>query len=148
MAFRNFLPVISGKSLKFSVLFFLLAPTIVSAQMTNVGRISGTVSDTAQAVIPGAAITVPSQDVDTVVTEYGVAELRGKSVRERMQALVADLLTLARLEGSPRPPADTWFELGEVIGNEYIVLSGLKAGDALIVSGIQKIADGAPVRAE
>jgi two-component system phosphate regulon sensor histidine kinase PhoR len=27
---------------------------------------------------------------------------------ERMQALVADLLTLAQLEGSPRPPADRW----------------------------------------
>jgi RND family efflux transporter MFP subunit len=36
--------------------------------------------------------------------------------------------------------------LGPVIGNEYLVLSGLKAGDRLIVSGIQKIGDGAPVR--
>lgn len=27
---------------------------------------------------------------------------------ERMQALVSDLLTLAQLEGSPRPPADRW----------------------------------------
>ena len=27
---------------------------------------------------------------------------------DRMQALVADLLTLAQLEGSPRPPADRW----------------------------------------
>jgi RND family efflux transporter MFP subunit len=35
--------------------------------------------------------------------------------------------------------------VGEVIGNEYLVRSGLKAGDRLIVSGIQKIGDGAPV---
>jgi two-component system phosphate regulon sensor histidine kinase PhoR len=27
---------------------------------------------------------------------------------DRMQALVADLLTLAQLEGSPRPPSDRW----------------------------------------
>jgi RND family efflux transporter MFP subunit len=38
-------------------------------------------------------------------------------------------------------------ELGRVIGNEYVVRSGLKAGDRLIVSGIQKIGDGAPVAA-
>jgi RND family efflux transporter MFP subunit len=39
-------------------------------------------------------------------------------------------------------------EVGEVIGNDYVVTSGLAAGERLIVSGIQKIGDGAPVRAE
>jgi RND family efflux transporter MFP subunit len=37
--------------------------------------------------------------------------------------------------------------LGPMIGNEYIVLSGLKAGDKLVTGGIQKIGDGAPVQA-
>ena len=37
--------------------------------------------------------------------------------------------------------------LGPVIGNEYVVIGGLKAGDQLIVSGLQKIGDGAPVQA-
>lgn len=36
--------------------------------------------------------------------------------------------------------------LGPVVGNAYVVESGLKAGEKLIVSGVQKIADGAPVR--
>jgi RND family efflux transporter MFP subunit len=36
-------------------------------------------------------------------------------------------------------------ELGPVVGNDYELLGGLKPGDRLIVSGIQKIADGAPV---
>ena len=31
---------------------------------------------------------------------------------QRMQALVADLLTLAQLEGSPRPAADRWWSVG------------------------------------
>lgn len=39
-------------------------------------------------------------------------------------------------------------QVGEVKGNDYIVKSGLKAGDKLIVTGIQKIADGVPVKAE
>jgi RND family efflux transporter MFP subunit len=37
--------------------------------------------------------------------------------------------------------------LGAVVGNDYVVLAGLKAGDKLIVSGVQKIMDGVPVRA-
>jgi RND family efflux transporter MFP subunit len=35
--------------------------------------------------------------------------------------------------------------VGEIIGNEYVVLDGLKPGDELIVAGLQKIRDGAPV---
>ena len=38
-------------------------------------------------------------------------------------------------------------QVGQVIGNDYVLLGGLKAGDKLIVSGIQKIGDGAPVTA-
>jgi RND family efflux transporter MFP subunit len=35
--------------------------------------------------------------------------------------------------------------LGRIVGNEYVVESGVKAGERLIVSGIQKIGEGAPV---
>jgi RND family efflux transporter MFP subunit len=38
-------------------------------------------------------------------------------------------------------------DLGDVVNNDYVVRSGLQAGDQLIVSGIQKIADGMPVKA-
>jgi RND family efflux transporter MFP subunit len=36
--------------------------------------------------------------------------------------------------------------LGPVVGNDYVVLDGIRAGDKLIVSGIQRIGDGAPVQ--
>ncbi|HXW04084.1 MAG TPA: efflux RND transporter periplasmic adaptor subunit [Vicinamibacterales bacterium] len=39
-------------------------------------------------------------------------------------------------------------QVGQVLGNDYVVSSGLKAGDQLIVTGIQKIRDGVPVRGE
>ena len=39
-------------------------------------------------------------------------------------------------------------EVGELIGNDYVVRSGLKPGDRVITSGIQKIGNGAPVRAQ
>lgn len=35
--------------------------------------------------------------------------------------------------------------LGPVVGNDYVVLEGLRPGERLIVSGVQKIADGVPV---
>jgi RND family efflux transporter MFP subunit len=38
-------------------------------------------------------------------------------------------------------------QLGDIIGNDYIVKSGLAPGEQLIVSGLQKIRDGAPVQA-
>jgi len=36
-------------------------------------------------------------------------------------------------------------QLGPVVGNDYVVLAGLKEGEQLIVSGVQKIGDGMPV---
>ena len=39
-------------------------------------------------------------------------------------------------------------QVGDLIGNDYVVTGGVKAGDRLIVSGIQKLGDGAPVQAQ
>ena len=44
-------------------------------------------------------------------------------------------------------PRQRSVQTGPVVGNDYVVRSGLKAGDQLIVSGVQKIRDGAPVKA-
>jgi len=38
---------------------------------------------------PGAVVTTPRYAVDTVVTEYGAARLRGKDLRARAEALIA-----------------------------------------------------------
>ncbi|MAT06190.1 MAG: propionyl-CoA--succinate CoA transferase [Acidimicrobiaceae bacterium] len=37
---------------------------------------------------PGDAVTTPKNTVDKIVTEWGVAELRGRSIRERTRALI------------------------------------------------------------
>lgn len=39
-------------------------------------------------------------------------------------------------------------QLGEISGNDYTVLSGLKPGDEVVVSGGQSLADGMPVKIE
>jgi acyl-CoA hydrolase len=49
---------------------------------------NGAVSTIVPMLAQGAEVTVPSQDVDTIVTEFGIAELKGKSVRARTEALI------------------------------------------------------------
>jgi multidrug efflux pump subunit AcrA (membrane-fusion protein) len=39
-------------------------------------------------------------------------------------------------------------QVGEVIGDDYVVASGLKAGDRIVTSGIQKLANGAPIKVQ
>ena len=39
-------------------------------------------------------------------------------------------------------------EVGELLGNDYVVISGVSAGDQLIVSGVQKLGDGVPVKVQ
>jgi len=67
------------------------------AQMSDGGRgiialrstaKNGTISTIVPTLAPGSGVTVPSQDVDTIVTEYGVATLKGLSVKNRMEALI------------------------------------------------------------
>ena len=39
-------------------------------------------------------------------------------------------------------------QVGELMGNDYVVVSGLAAGDRVVTAGIQKLADGVPVKAQ
>ena len=39
-------------------------------------------------------------------------------------------------------------QVGELLGNDYVVRSGLKPGERIIVAGVQKVGDGAPIKAE
>ena len=55
---------------------------------------------------PGAKVSISRNDIDTVVTEHGIAKLKGNSVAERVRAMVAiahprfrdELLVLAKKE--------------------------------------------------
>lgn len=51
--------------------------------------LDGSVSRILTGLPPGSAITVPRNYADLIVTEYGVARLWGKTLRERARALIA-----------------------------------------------------------
>ena len=50
---------------------------------------SGEVSRIVPMLTPGAVVTTPRQDVHYVVSEFGVAMLKGKSVSDRAKALIS-----------------------------------------------------------
>jgi acyl-CoA hydrolase len=49
----------------------------------------GSVSRIVSRLTPGSVVTTVKNTVDKVVTEYGVAEMRGRSIRQRAAALIA-----------------------------------------------------------
>ena len=59
--------------------------SIIAIPSTAAG---GKISRIVSSLTKGAAVTTSRNDVDYVVTEYGIAELKGKSLRERAEALI------------------------------------------------------------
>jgi len=67
----------------------------------------GKLSKIVHSLAPGAKVSITRNDIDTVVTEYGIAELTGKNVAERVRAMIAlahprfreELLHAAKREG-------------------------------------------------
>ena len=49
----------------------------------------GTISKIKSILTPGAVVTTSKNDVDYIVTEYGLAHLRGRTLSERAKALIA-----------------------------------------------------------
>ncbi len=79
-------------------------------------------------------LTVLAGFVETM-SELPLSEAERRRVLElmmaqaqRMQTLVADLLTLAQLEGSPRPPADRWLKVGELMKRAQADATALSEG--------------------
>ena len=79
-------------------------------------------------------LTVLSGFVETM-RELSLSESERKRVlvlmagqAQRMQALVADLLALAKLEGSPRPAADHWVAVGTLMQRAHVDAVSLSAG--------------------
>jgi two-component system phosphate regulon sensor histidine kinase PhoR len=77
-------------------------------------------------VLAGFVETMASLPLSTA--ERGRVVVLMQQQTERMQVLVADLLQLAQLEGSPRPPADRWVALAPLLQRVADDARGLSAG--------------------
>lgn len=69
----------------------------------------------------------------TEVERRRVLVLMGQQT-QRMQDLVGDLLTLAQLEGSPRPAADRWLDLSALLRRALADATALSAGRHAVVA--------------
>jgi two-component system phosphate regulon sensor histidine kinase PhoR len=67
---------------------------------------------------------------------------------DRMQALVADLLTLAQLEGSPRPPVESWHDVAALLQRAQADGRALSGGRHAIEVDLQADAELAGSRTE
>jgi multidrug efflux pump subunit AcrA (membrane-fusion protein) len=112
--------------------------------------VSASVDATTQSVLAKAVL----QDAGKFRTDQFV---RAQIVWTEAPALTAPVVALNRINGQffayVAEPGDGGalvarqrpVEPGVIVGNDYVMKSGLKVGDKLIVSGVQKIRDGAPV---
>ena len=58
--------------------------------LPSTANVKGQVISRIQSRLPrGSIVTTPRHQLDLVVTEYGAAELRGRTVEERVEALAA-----------------------------------------------------------
>lgn len=87
----------------------MYAPGGVSVLALTSTAARGTASRIVSQLAAGTAVTTPRHCVDYVVTEYGVADLRAKTLRERAAALAAvahpafrDALNAPSIPSSPR----------------------------------------------
>jgi len=50
---------------------------------------NGTISTIVPMLTPGSFVTIPRQDTDCIITEYGSVRLKGRSVRDRALSLIS-----------------------------------------------------------
>jgi RND family efflux transporter MFP subunit len=117
---------------------------------TQLSFVSPSVDARSQSVLAKATLEQPLG----LRTEQFV---RARMVWTQAPALTVPLIAVVRVngqyfayvaergEGGRTVARQRAVELGTVVGNDYVLKSGLKAGEKLIVSGVQKIADGVPV---
>jgi RND family efflux transporter MFP subunit len=83
--------------------------------------------------------------------------VRARVVWSQEPGLAVPIIAVSRISGAyfcfvAEPQAEGFVarqkpvQVGTVFGDEYVILGGLQAGERVIVSGIQKLGDGAPVK--
>ncbi|HVC21521.1 MAG TPA: hypothetical protein VNE16_15715, partial [Vicinamibacterales bacterium] len=84
--------------------------------------------------------------------------VRARIVWRTTTGLVVPVLSITRINGQPfvfvaeqqhghLVARQQLVQLGGIVGNNQVVLGGLTAGQQIVVSGIQRLFDGASIRA-
>jgi RND family efflux transporter MFP subunit len=145
------IPVQQAPQLKIGLPVRILDESGATLASRSINFISPSVDTATQTVL----VKVPLGAADGFRTDQYV---RTQVIWSTSPGLTVPVTSLLRVNGQyfafvAEPTADGAFiarqravTVGRVIGNDYVVLSGLSAGDTVIVSGVQKIGEGARVR--
>jgi RND family efflux transporter MFP subunit len=117
---------------------------------SQISFISPQVDDQTQTVLVKAKIQNDGRTLRTAQF------MRARVIWGRNERLLIPVLAVSRISGrhfafvaeddkGKLVARQKQLRVGEILGNDYVVLEGIKAGDRIIVSGTQFLADGAPV---
>lgn len=146
-------PVSQAPSLKPGMLIRIVGDNAEPIATTEVNFVSPSVDEATQSVL----VKAPLQTSIPFRTEQFV---RTHVVWSNAPGLTVPLIAVTRIngqyfvyvvetgEGGMTVARQRAVQLGTMVANDYIVLGGLKEGERLVVSGVQKIADGMPVQAK
>jgi RND family efflux transporter MFP subunit len=142
-------PVERAADLKLGLPLRVLGADGSPAASTTVSFVSPRVDDATQTVLvkgivrnPGSLRSsqfVRAQIVWKSTTGLLIPVLAVTRVNDQYFAFVAEQKDNA-LVASQRP-----IRVGGIVGNDYVLLGGIEPNDRLVVSGVQKLADGAPL---
>jgi RND family efflux transporter MFP subunit len=146
------LPIPSERSpdLRLGLALQLLSATNEVITQTSVTFISPRVDVGTQSVLVKGVVKNPG------------GQLRSQQfVRTRViwgtsEGITIPVLAVTRISGQPfvfvaedqkgqQVARQRTVRLGPIVGNDYAVLEGVKAGERIVVSGVQKLADGVPI---
>ena len=145
-----YIPAARGKNLRLGLPVNLLDEAGNVRTASQITFISPQVDPDTQTVL--AKATVPNSKANLRIAQ----QVRAQVVWGNASGPVAPVLAVTRINGqffvfvAEKDAKGTvahqrGVKVGEIIGNDYAVLDGLKPGDHLIVSGTQFLQDGAPV---
>jgi RND family efflux transporter MFP subunit len=120
--------------------------------VTTVGFISPSVDEATQSILVKG--TVRNSDGTLRSSQF----VRARIVWKTVDGLVVPVTAVARVNGQyfvfVAESADgkllahqRVIKVGSIVGDDYPVLEGIKSGEKVVISGSQKLVDGAPVAA-
>lgn len=145
-------PVQEASKLKLGLPIRIMDDAGTTVDTEKVTFISPSVNDDTQTVLVKTAITGSGQVFRTDQL------VRVRVLWSIVPTITAPLTSLNRINGvyfafvAEAGPSgglvarQRQVTVGPVVGNDYVILNGLSAGERLVVSGIQKIADQAPIQ--
>lgn len=144
-------PVQEASNLRVGLPVRIVSATGETLATETVNYVSAAVDDTTQTVLIKTPVRTPGTRFRTEQT------VRAVVVFSEEPSLTVPVTAATRIngryfvfvaeagEGGATVARQKPIGVGRVVGNDYVVTEGLSAGDRLIVGGIQKIGDGAPV---